>query len=437
MRMPTVAIVGRPNVGKSSLFNRFMKRRLAVVEKTPGVTRDRNYAVCDWNGINFNLVDTGGMAPQAAEMMDRLIHDQAEFAIAEADLVIFLVDCQVGTDPVDLKIASKLKQAGKTCLLVANKADTEEMEYEAFDLMKLGLGEPFAVSAMIGRNIGDLLDRMIEMLPPTESESDSESGAIRVAVVGRPNVGKSSFINQLLGKNRLIVTPIAGTTRDAVDSPFKHDDQDYVLIDTAGLRRKYRVHENIEFYTNIRTTRAVEGCDVAVVLVDASDKLTVQDQRILQQIYDTRRPAVLVVNKWDLIEKETNTADEYAREMRDALAKNSDLPIIFISAETGQRAVKVLSIVLKVHAENQKRIPTSQLNDFIADVVNRRHPPARRGKHIRFYYAAQTEVAPPTFVFFSNHPTLIDRSYIGYLDNQLKNEFGFAGVPIRLKFKKK
>lgn len=429
--------MGRPNVGKSSLFNRFMKRRLAVVEETPGVTRDRNYAVCDWNGVSFSLVDTGGMDPEAGEMMNRMIHDQAEFAVSEADLVLFMVDCQVGTDPIDLKIASKLKKAKKTCLLVANKADTEEMEYEAFDLMKLGLGEPFAVSAMIGRNIGDLLDRLVEMLPESEPESEAEAGAIRVAVVGRPNVGKSSFINKLLGQPRLIVTPIAGTTRDAVDTPFEFEDKKYVLIDTAGLRRKYRVHENIEFYTNIRTTRAVEGCDVAVILIDASDKLTVQDQRILQQIFDTRRPAVLVVNKWDLVEKETNTADEYAREMRDALAKNSDLPIIFISAETGQRALKVLSIVQEVHGENNKRIPTPKLNDFIEEVVNRNHPPSRRGKHIRFYYVTQTEVSPPTFVFFSNHPALLDRSYIGYLDNQIRREFGFAGVPIRLKFKKK
>jgi len=435
MRLPTVAIVGRPNVGKSSLFNRFMKRRLAVVEETPGVTRDRNYAVCDWNGVYFNLVDTGGIDLEAAELMNRMIHDQAEFAISEADLVVFIVDCQVGTDPIDLKIAAKLKKAGKSCLLVANKADTEESEYEAFDLMKLGLGEPFAVSAMIGRNIGDLLDRLVGMIPAAEPEA--EAGAIRVAVVGRPNVGKSSFINQLLGQPRLIVTPIAGTTRDAVDTPFEFEDEKYILIDTAGLRRKYRVNENIEFYTNIRTTRAVEGCDIAVVLIDASDKLTVQDQRILQQVYETRRPAVLVVNKWDLIEKKTNTADEYAREIRDALAKNADLPIIFISAATGQRALKVLSIVQQVHSENNKRIPTSQLNDFISEVLNRNHPPSRRGKHIRFYYVTQTEVAPPTFVFFSNHPTLLDRSYIGYLDNQIKREYGFSGVPIRLKFKKK
>jgi len=433
---PVVAIIGQPNVGKSSLFNRFLKRPVAVVDESPGVTRDRNYAECDWNGRSFNLVDTGGMVPNADELMDQLIYDQTEFAITEADLVMFVVDAKVGSDHIDKGIARRLAKAGCETILVANKADNDLIEAETYEFLRLGLGDPVAVSATEGRGIGDLLDILVERLPSPEEDEGDESGAIRVAVVGRPNVGKSSFINRLTGADRLVVTPVAGTTRDAVDTPFEFQGQ-YILVDTAGLRRKYKVHENIEFYTTLRTGRAIESCDVAVVLVDAADNVTSQDQRILDEVISNRRAAVLVVNKWDLIEKETRTAERYTRKIKETLARFSFLPVIYISALSGQRVPKVLSLVKKVHEEAHKRVSTSELNEWLEKTVGRKHPPAREGRFIKFNYITQSEVAPPTFVIFANRPELVDRSYISYLSNQLRAEYGFSGVPIRVKFRRK
>jgi GTP-binding protein len=437
MILPTVAIVGRPNVGKSSLFNRILQKKLAVVDGQPGVTRDRNYAIGDWNGIEFRLVDTGGIVPEATDLMESMIYDQTDFAINESDVVILVVDTQVGIDPVDREIARRLNKSGKACVVTANKADNEILQNDIYDFMKLGLGEPMPVSATIGRGVGDLLDQVVELLPPLEEPSDAESNVIRVALVGRPNTGKSSFINKLIGQQRHIVTPIAGTTRDAIDTPFESEGQKYVLVDTAGLRRKYKVRENVEFYTNLRTTRAIDSCDVAVVLTDASDGLTMQDQHVLQQVMDNRRPAVLAVNKWDLVEKDSYTADKYTLEINDVLAKYSFLPVIYISALSGQRVPKVLAMVKTVHAENNKRIGTSELNEFLLEQIARKHPPSKQGKHIKIKYVTQSEVAPPTFLFFSNHPTLISKSYISYLGNRIRRQFGFEGVPIRLKFRKK
>ncbi|MEW6413049.1 MAG: ribosome biogenesis GTPase Der [Candidatus Zixiibacteriota bacterium] len=437
MRLPTVAIVGRPNVGKSSLFNRFLRKNVAVVDPVPGVTRDRNYAVCDWNGVKFYLVDTGGIVPDSKDLMEKAITDQTDFAINESDLIVFVVDAQVGADPVDLKIARNLNRSKRHTLLVANKSDNERLEMEVYDFLKLGLGDPLAVAATVGRNIGELLDKIVTMLPESESEEEDSAGEIRVAVVGKPNVGKSSFINKLVGGERLLVTPIAGTTRDSVDTPFEYEGQRYTLIDTAGLRRKYKVHENIEFYTNLRTDRAIESCDVAVVLVDATEPVSVQDQKVMDKVMGVRRPSVLVVNKWDLVEKDTHTVDQFKKSMGEVVAKYARLPVIFISALTGQRVAKVLSLVKQVHEENYRRIGTPELNDFLERTVGKKHPPARKGKYIRFYYMTQSEVAPPTFVFFSNYPELIEKSYISYLNNQLRASFGFDGVPIRLKFRKK
>jgi GTP-binding protein len=436
MRLPTVAIIGRPNVGKSSLFNRFLKKQLAVVHEQPGITRDRNYAVCDWSGVSFRLVDTGGMVPQTKDLMEKLIYDQTEFAVNESDLVLFVVDSQVGPDPSDRKIARRLLRSGKNSILVANKVDNDQLEREIFEFLSLGLGDPVPVSATVGRGIGELLDAMVAKLPVTE-KTDQEEGAIRVAIVGRPNVGKSSFINRLIGEPRLLVTPIPGTTRDAVDTQFEYDGQRYILIDTAGLRRKYKVHENVEFYTTLRTIRAVEGCDVAVVLVDAQEGLRGQDQRILEEVLANRRAAVLAVNKWDLVEKDSKTADQYTKSINAILAKYAYLPVIYVSALIGQRVTKVMAEVKKVYDESHKRIPTAQLNEFLQKALKKRHPPAKQGKHIKFNYVAQTEVAPPTFVFFTNHPKLVDKSYISYLGNQIRSEFGFAGVPFRLKFRRK
>ncbi len=437
MRLPTIAIVGRPNVGKSSLFNRFLRKNVAVVDPVPGVTRDRNYAACDWNGVKFFLVDTGGIVPDSSDMMEKAITDQTDFAINESDLIVFVVDAQVGADPVDLKIARKLNRSKRHCLLVANKADNERLEMEVYDFLKLGLGDPLPVAATVGRNIGELLDKIVSMLPTPEAAEEDSGEEIRVAVVGKPNVGKSSFINKLVGGDRLLVTPIAGTTRDSVDTPFEFEGQRYTLIDTAGLRRKYKVHENIEFYTNLRTDRAIEGCDVAVVLIDATESVSIQDQKVMDKVTSTRRPSVLVVNKWDLVEKDTYSVDRFKKAMTEVAAKYSRLPVIFVSALTGQRVAKVLSLVKGVHEENHRRIATPELNEFLQKVVGKKHPPARKGKYIRFYYVTQSEVATPTFVFFSNYPELIDKSYISYLNNQLRATFGFDGVPIRLKFRKK
>ena len=437
MSRPTVAIIGRPNVGKSSLFNRFLQRQLAVVAKEPGVTRDRNYSLCDWNGVEFQLIDTGGMVPGGGDLMDRLIFEQAEFAIREADLVLFVVDTHTGADRVDEEIARRLYRAEANTILVANKADNDVQEAETFEFLRLGLGEPVPVSATVGRGIGELLDLLVGRLPEPVEDDTSETDTIRVAVVGRPNVGKSSLINKLIGQDRAIVTPRAGTTRDAVDTPFEFKGRKYVLVDTAGLRRRFKVHENIEYYTTLRTSRAIASCNVAVLLIDAVDGVTSQDQRILEDVVGSRKAAILVVNKWDLIEKETGTTERYARAVNDALAHYSFLPIVFSSALSGLRVPKIIDSVETVFTESQKRIATSELNTFLEGAVVRKHPPARKGKHIKLNYITQTGVAPPTFVIFANHPKLIDRSYISYLENRLREAFGFKGVPFRIKFRRK
>lgn len=437
MNIPTVAIVGRPNVGKSSLFNRFLNRRHAVVDPRPGITRDRNYALCDWSGRNFRLVDTGGLEPGHQDEMWAAISDQAEFAINESDVVLFVVDSQTGPDAMDTNIARMLDRSDRKIILVANKADNDQIEMENYRFLSLGLGNGFAVSATVGRGIGDLLDVLTEALPAPIPEDSDQKSVIRVAVVGRPNVGKSSFINNLVGENRSIVHAKAGTTRDAIDTMFEDGDQKYVLVDTAGLRRKYKVQENVEFYTNLRTMRAIETCDVAVVMIDGKAGLTVQDQRILDEAWQTRRSSVMVVNKWDLVEKDGSTADKYTVDIKDALAKLAHIPIIYISAKSGQRVRKVLKLVQNVYAESQRRIGTPELNEFLRRVVGMRHPSAREGKFIRLNYITQTEISPPTFVIFSNHPKLLDKSYISYISNQLRREYGFEGVPIRLKFRKK
>ena len=428
MSLPIVAIIGRPNVGKSSLFNRFLKRKIAVVDKTPGVTRDRNYAVCDWSGIHFRLVDTGGLDLGETDEFKKHIHDQATFAINEADLILFMVDARTGPTDLDVSIAKSLKKAISRTILVANKCDDEKLTAELYEFMGLGIGEPQPVSATLGLYVGDLLDKLVDELPKEKIEKDDKEDVTRIAIVGRPNVGKSSFINKLIGEERLIVTPIAGTTRDAVDTPFEFEGKSYVLVDTAGLRRQYKVHDDIEFYTSIRTTRALENCHVAIVLIDINNDLGPEG---------LKRSVVIAVNKWDLIEKDSKTADEFTVETKDVLANHAYAPLIYISALTGQRLEKVIKIATEVYQNSCQRVATSQLNEFLEDVVRRKHPPARHGKYIKLLYATQTESQPPTFVFFSNLPKLIDKSYISYISNQLRKKFSFEGVPIRLKFRKK
>ena len=439
MSLPTVAIVGRPNVGKSSLFNRFIRQRLAVVDSVSGVTRDRNYAECDWAGREFRLVDTGGIVPGTDDHMEKLIVSQVEFALLEADLILLVVDMQVGIDPAEREIIAQLRKTDKPIFLAANKSDNETMQMNAYEFMALGLGDPIPVSATVGLGIGELLDAIVEALPVPEEKDDPEEGVVRVALVGRPNVGKSSFINKMLGEDRLIVSPVAGTTRDAVDTPFEIPGRKnrYILVDTAGLRRRYKVTESLEFFTTLRTARAIDKCDVAVILVDAEAGLSVQDQRVIDQVMENRRAAVLAINKWDLIEKDSMTAMRFERDIKDRLARFSFLPVIFISALTGQRVVKVLDLVDEVDEQNRRRISTSALNEWLARVFAMRKPPARRHKYIQMKYITQSEISPPTFIIFSNYPQLIDKAYISYLANQLRASFGFEGVPIRLKFRRK
>ena len=439
MNLPTVAIVGRPNVGKSSLFNRFIRKRLAVVDAQAGVTRDRNYATCDWAGRDFRLIDTGGIVPGTDDIMEKAIVDQVEFALAEADLILVVVDGQVGIDPTERQIASLIYKTDKPYLLAVNKSDNEEVEREGYEFLNLGLGEPIPVSATIGRGVGELLDAIVARLPEQGAGPEEEEGVIRVALVGRPNAGKSSFINKILGEDRLIVTPIAGTTRDSVDTPVEVEGRRYryVFVDTAGLRKKYKVRESLEYFTTLRTERAIDNCDVAIVLADAHAGVSVQDQHILDQVLTKRRAGILAVNKWDLIEKETLTAAHFEKAIKERIARFSFLPIVFVSALTGQRVLKVLDLVDQVYDEHHRRIPTSTLNDWLRRVFAHRKPPAREGKYIQMKYVTQSEVAPPTFVFFTNHPQLVDKSYIQYLSNQLREEYGFVGVPIRLKFSRK
>ncbi len=434
--LPLVAIVGRPNVGKSSLFNRFLKRRFAVVADTPGVTRDRNYATCEWTGREFYLIDTGGMIPNSENHFDQKVMHQAEMAVAEADVIVFVVDAQAVVVAVDERIAQFLQRTNKPAILAANKADTDVQAMEVYELQRLGLGDPLAVSAAAGRNIGDLLDSIVAALPP-EKQPDPKDDSIRVAVIGRPNVGKSSLVNCILGAERNIVSDVAGTTIDAIDSPCNFEGQRYTLVDTAGLRRKMKVTEDIEFYTNLRAARALDACDVALVVIDAQDGLTSQDKRILQQANSTRRGMALVVNKWDMIDKDSKTADRMTVDLHDKLGDLKFVPIIYVSALEGIRARKTLNIAREIYKRSAHKYSVSELNDLLQNATGRRAPASDRGKEVRLTYVSQPEVFPPTFVFFCNRPEKIQKSYIRFLANRLRERFDFEGVPLRIKFKKK
>jgi GTP-binding protein len=436
MSVPLVAIIGRPNVGKSSLFNRFIRKKIAIVDDRPGITRDRNYALCDWTGKEFYLVDTGGMIPQSKHGIEKMVLEQSETAIEQADLVLFIVDCQTGPDEVDERIARRLQKAGRKVLLLANKADNELQENERFQFLQLGLGEPLAVSATVGLGIGEVLDKIVESLPEG-AEVPSDDEVIRIAVIGRPNVGKSSFINKLIGQERVIVSPVPGTTRDSVDTPFEMNGQRYVLIDTAGLRRKTQVKEDLEFYTTLRTIRAIENCHITLIMIDAVEGITHQDIKIIDDAIEARRGIVLAINKWDLIEKDEKTADRFTASVKKLLKTISFMPVIYISSLTGQRVAKTIGLIDKVYQNWHREIATPELNEYLEEIMKAQPPAAVKGKYIRIFYMTQASTAPPTFVFFSNYPALLQRSYLRYLENKFREKYDFEGVPIRMKFKKR
>ncbi len=436
MPLPLVAIVGRPNVGKSTLFNRLVGERMAITESISGVTRDRIYARADWAGRDFLVIDTGGIVPDSHDIFERQIRRQAEIAISEAAVILFVVDVTSGIHPLDSEIAEMLRRSGKKVLLIANKVDNHERdEMLRTEFYALGLGEPLAASAISGRGVGDFLDELNKALPE-DSGGDSE-GIMKLAIIGKPNVGKSSYVNALLGEERTIVTPVAGTTRDSIHTDYTYYGKQITLIDTAGLRRKKYIADALELYSIVRTMKAIEECDVALVLVDATQGVNNQDAKILNDVVDARKGVVLVVNKWDLVEKETNTAAKFEKEVRDLLRTIDYIPIVFISALTHQRHTKPLELALEVYAERQKRIETRDLNQFLLPEIERVPPPAVMGRDLRINYITQVKTEPPVFAFFSNHPDLIPDSYKRYLENKLRDQYGFKGVPVSFIFRKK
>ncbi|MGA0045155.1 MAG: ribosome biogenesis GTPase Der [Candidatus Kapaibacteriota bacterium] len=432
--MSLVAIVGRPNVGKSTLFNRIIQERHAIVEAEPGVTRDRLYAKGEWAGKNFDLVDTGGIVPHSEELFDRAIREQAMLAIEEADSIVFVVDAMDGITPTDREIADLLRTANKPITLVVNKCDSHQHDINATEFYELGLGEPFPISAMSGRSTGEFLDQVVE---PLANVSDEDDDRLKIAIVGRPNVGKSSLTNALLGEERMVVTPIAGTTRDAIDSVVKYYGEEIVLIDTAGLRRRSNIKESVELYSTMRTARAIDRCDVAIVMLDAELGLEAQDKRIISQVVEARKGLIIAVNKWDLIEKDTHTAGKMDTKIKEELRTVDYAPVIFISAVTKQRISKILDMAKEIQVRREARIPTHELNDRLIDMLDRTPPPNVRGRDLRINYATQVKTEPPVFAFFLNFPDLLPDSYKRYIERQLRKIYPLEGVPISFVFRKK
>ncbi|MBD3169177.1 MAG: ribosome biogenesis GTPase Der [candidate division Zixibacteria bacterium] len=434
MAVPVVSIIGLPNAGKSTMFNRLIGRRVAIVDSTPGVTRDRVYGYGEWNGRQFHLIDTGGFLPTDKSKINVAVMEQAQIALEESDLVLYLIDGKSGPMPDDWELTDMVRKYRRKVLLAVNKMDVSDEFMDINDYYRLGLGEPVSVSGATGRGTGELLDRLVEELPDSEALIKDVEG-IRIAILGRPNVGKSSIVNALVGHNKQVVDDVPGTTRDAVDTYLKFHGQDFTLIDTAGLRRKARVKDSLEYYTVLRTMRSIERADICLLLVDAGEGIISQDLKIADQIIEAYKPMVVVVNKWDLISgKQT---EEYSKQVYD---KNPDFqayPLFFTSALTRKRLPKLLPLVMDVYAEYTKRIPTSELNDIILGELRATPPPAVGGRFINFYYLTQFETAPPSFLFSVNKPENIVASYHRFIVNRLRFHFGFTGSPIKLKFKKR
>ena len=432
MSKPTVAIIGRPNVGKSTFFNYIVGKRISIVEDTPGVTRDRVYAEANWRGRDFTLVDTGGIEPDSDDIILSQMRRQANMAIELADVIIFLTDIKQGVTAADQDIALMLKKSQKPIILVCNKSDTfGKIPDELYEFYNLGLGEPYAVSATNAKGIGDVLDAIYDEFPE-QKETQEESDIIKVAIIGKPNVGKSSLVNKILGENRDIVSDIAGTTRDAIDSEFQNEFGKYVFIDTAGIRRKSKVDENIEKYSVMRSLLAVERADVCILMIDAKEGVTAQDTKIAGEAHEAGKGTIIVVNKWDEIEKDNKTLENYKKEVYDKLSYLSYAPILFISAKTGQRVNKLYEIINMVASQNALRVSTSVLNDVLSEAVTIVQPPTDKGKRLKIFYMTQATTKPPTFVVFVNDKDLFHFSYERYLVNQIRKEFGLTGTPVRM-----
>ena len=434
MSKPLVAIVGRPNVGKSTLFNKLIGRRLSIVEDTPGVTRDRIYADAEWLTHSFTLIDTGGIEPASEDIIAVQMRRQAELAIETADVIVFLVDGREGMTAADEEVATMLRKSNKPVVLAVNKLDAPKFNDAIYEFYSLGLGDPIIISAGQGLGLGDMLDEVCAHFPP-EAEEEGEH-PLNIAVVGKPNVGKSSLVNAILGEERCIVSNIPGTTRDAVDTLFTLDGEPYVLVDTAGIRRKRAVEdETIERYSVIRSLAAVRRADVVLIVVDAEQGLSEQDVKIAGYVHEEGKPSVLVVNKWDLIEKDTNTMNKFKKDMQVDLAFMDYVPFLFISAKTGQRVNKLLAAAKESYAQSIRRITTGTLNDIVNEAISMTEPPAMSGKRLKIYYATEVSVQPPTFVIFVNDEALVHFSYKRYMENYFRKTFGFAGTPIKIIFR--
>lgn len=430
-----VAIVGRPNVGKSTLFNRLTETREAIVDETSGVTRDRNYGTANWNGVEFSVIDTGGYVQNSDDIFEEEINKQVMLAIDESDIILFMVDVTAGLHPLDASVAEMLRRVNKRILVVVNKVDNSERLADATEFYSLGLGDYFALSSINGSGTGELLDEVVKNLPAEEPLELPEIP--RVAIVGRPNVGKSSLVNSLLGEERNIVTPLAGTTRDSIYTRYNKYQHDFFLVDTAGLRRKGKVSEDVEFYSVMRAVKTIENSDICLLLLDATRGLESQDLNILSLIQKNNKGLVILVNKWDLIEKESNTALSMEKDIKEKTAPFTDYPVLFISATNKQRIHKILEVVEMVNTNRKRKISTAELNDVMLAVIATNPPPSLKGKQIKIKYITQLPVYTPTFAFFCNQPQYIKDPYKRFLENRMREKFEFTGVPIRIYFRKK
>ncbi|WP_019534078.1 ribosome biogenesis GTPase Der [Paenibacillus ginsengihumi] len=431
MAKPIVAIVGRPNVGKSTIFNRIIGDKLAIVEDKPGVTRDRLYGTGEWLNRQFSVIDTGGIEIEGDDEIMRSVRMQAELAIEEADVIVFMVDAKAGITPADSEVAQMLYRAKKPVIVAANKVDNLQRQDDIYEFYSLGFGDVVGISGAHGTGLGDLLDEVIRHFPESEADEYGED-VIKVALIGRPNVGKSSLVNAILGEERVIVSDIAGTTRDAIDTPFEKDGQKYVIIDTAGMRKRGKVYEATEKYSVMRAMRAIERADVVLVVLNGEEGIIEQDKHIAGYAHEAGKAAVFVVNKWDIVEKDDKTMHQFSQRIRDHFLFMTYAPIVFLSAKTKQKLHKLLPVVDQVAEQHHMRVPTHLLNDVVSDAVAMNPPPTDKGKRLRINYATQVAVKPPTFVFFVNDPELMHFSYERYLENRIRAAFGFEGTPLRL-----